>query len=224
MGKKREKRKKTKERRDKKETQPSRANTETNRADKRAADGPTPATSVGTRVEQGDGKRKGEQTERMKKSSITNKRWREKNPEKARCHSIVWRELRNGRIVPEPCHICGSTDKVQAHHRDHSKPMDITWLCPYCHRAVHSMQEGKKIWPRDTPKSERERERGKKRNYYRKKPPEEWKKREPSLERLTKSAEAKKMRERGMTYPEIARSFGITKGTAYKWVNDVPYN
>lgn len=31
------------------------------------------------------------------------------------------------------------------------------------------------------------------------------------------------MRAGGSTYRQIARRFGITQGTAYKWVNPVPY-
>ena len=34
------------------------------------------------------------------------------------------------------CESCGKIP-VEAHHDDHSKPYEVTWLCPVCHAARH---------------------------------------------------------------------------------------
>lgn len=44
--------------------------------------------------------------------------------------------VRSGRIHPKPCEVCGDTN-VHGHHDDHSKPLEVRWLCPKCHRAEH---------------------------------------------------------------------------------------
>lgn len=45
------------------------------------------------------------------------------------------RRKRN-RLVPQPC-PCGET-KVQAHHTDYTKPLDVVWLCRPCHDREHA--------------------------------------------------------------------------------------
>jgi len=43
--------------------------------------------------------------------------------------------LRDGKIHRKPC-SCGSL-KVQAHHHDHGKPLDVEWLCSRGHTDRH---------------------------------------------------------------------------------------
>jgi hypothetical protein len=33
--------------------------------------------------------------------------------------------------------VCGTQDRVQAHHEDYSRPLDVVWLCPTHHKARH---------------------------------------------------------------------------------------
>lgn len=40
----------------------------------------------------------------------------------------VTRAVKSGRLVKQPCEVCGLT-AVQAHHDDYSKPLDVRWLC-----------------------------------------------------------------------------------------------
>ncbi len=54
-------------------------------------------------------------------------------------HKARWkvnRAIASGRLIKEPC-ACGST-KVQAHHDDYAKPLDVSWLCIACHSAEHA--------------------------------------------------------------------------------------
>lgn len=46
--------------------------------------------------------------------------------------------IADGRLVPTPCVRCGDPEKkVLAHHEDYSKPLEVMFLCPLCHRARH---------------------------------------------------------------------------------------
>lgn len=57
---------------------------------------------------------------------------REKSVARARVQYAV----RMGTLVAQPCEVCGS-EKVQAHHEDYSKPLEVMWLCFEHHRARH---------------------------------------------------------------------------------------
>ena len=42
--------------------------------------------------------------------------------------------LKTGKIIkPKNCALCGKEKKLTAHHPDHSKPLDVIWLCYECH-------------------------------------------------------------------------------------------
>ena len=45
--------------------------------------------------------------------------------------------IKAGLLVKEPCEACQSEENVEAHHKDYTKPMDITWLCRLCHNELH---------------------------------------------------------------------------------------
>jgi ribosomal protein S27AE len=62
--------------------------------------------------------------------------YRRKNPEKIKARSTLYSALRTGRIERQPCERCGA-EKVQAHHDDYSRPLDVRWLCRDCHWDVH---------------------------------------------------------------------------------------
>lgn len=50
---------------------------------------------------------------------------------------IVSRAVKLGVLTRAPCAICGTTDRVEAHHTDYTKPLDVTWLCYLHHRHAH---------------------------------------------------------------------------------------
>ena len=77
------------------------------------------------------------------------RRWRDANPiklaedvrqyqrnnrEKVRAWNMVARNL----VAPDACSACGSASRIQAHHDDHSKPLDVRWLCAACHKQHHA--------------------------------------------------------------------------------------
>lgn len=66
------------------------------------------------------------------------RKWIENNPEKRRAHHIVNNAIRDGRMSkPSICSVCGKGGRIEGHHKDYSKPLDVIWLCAACHRQLH---------------------------------------------------------------------------------------
>ena len=65
--------------------------------------------------------------------------YKARNPEKALAHRLVREALKKGALVKGPCQNCGSTDgRIDAHHADYDKPLEVTWWCRRCHNLHHS--------------------------------------------------------------------------------------
>jgi hypothetical protein len=65
--------------------------------------------------------------------------WRKLNPEKAQAYNRVNYAMRYGKLSKQPCEVCGCS-KVQAHHDDYSRPLDVRWLCVKHHNEHHVKQ------------------------------------------------------------------------------------
>lgn len=63
-------------------------------------------------------------------------KWRNKNPIKTKAHRLVFVEVRAGRMKKKPCGVCGNI-KVEAHHQDYTKPLEVLWLCRKHHAEQH---------------------------------------------------------------------------------------
>jgi hypothetical protein len=61
---------------------------------------------------------------------------RRAHPEKHAARATAWRAIRSGAITPKPCEVCGA-EKVDAHHDDYSKPLEVRWLCRPHHQQHH---------------------------------------------------------------------------------------
>ena len=62
--------------------------------------------------------------------------WLINNREKKRAHATVYKKLISGKLVKQPCEICGKV-KVDAHHDDYKKRVDVRWLCRKHHLEIH---------------------------------------------------------------------------------------
>ena len=58
---------------------------------------------------------------------------------KSNCRAMANVYQRRGKLIPQPCEVCG--DKAQKHHDDYSKPLQVRWLCRWCHTQLHNYDE-----------------------------------------------------------------------------------
>ena len=73
----------------------------------------------------------------LKAAMLKNRRaWVMRHGEKRVAHVVVGNAIRDGRLIKEPCARCGEL-RVEAHHEDYSRPLDVTWLCKPCHMMRH---------------------------------------------------------------------------------------
>ena len=78
--------------------------------------------------------------ERKINKAIYQARRREIYPDVFIANGAVNNAIRYGRMVrPAGCSICGY-EKIEAHHSDYSKPLDVVWLCRKHHLAEHGKQ------------------------------------------------------------------------------------
>lgn len=69
--------------------------------------------------------------------------WRKTHPLSAEqkvkdiARSIANVYQKRGKLIPQPCEVCRTTEEVEKHHEDYSKPLVVRWLCRSCHLAEH---------------------------------------------------------------------------------------
>ena len=75
----------------------------------------------------------------ISRNKIARIRWAERNKEKRQANIAVSNAVRDGRLKrPLICQVCCKTKcKIQAHHDNYSKPLNVRWLCIKCHSAHH---------------------------------------------------------------------------------------
>ena len=64
-------------------------------------------------------------------------KYEEKYPERLAAKIILNHAIETGKIKKQPCQIC-SAKRVEAHHEDYTKPLDVDWLCNMHHRQKHN--------------------------------------------------------------------------------------
>jgi hypothetical protein len=83
------------------------------------------------------------------------KRWAKKYPEKDKTKALVRKAIRTGELVkPNRCEKCGDIplphkngqSRIEGHHADYSKPLDVTWLCSPCHLKLHLAERNLISW------------------------------------------------------------------------------
>lgn len=65
-------------------------------------------------------------------------KWLANNADKRAAHVILGNAVRDGRVDrPDTCSECGSAGRIEGHHEDYTKPLDVIWLCRNCHTEAH---------------------------------------------------------------------------------------
>lgn len=65
--------------------------------------------------------------------------YRARNEEKRKAHGKVAKAIQSGKLIRPPCceRCRRETTRLDAHHEDYSKPLDVMWLCEPCHGERH---------------------------------------------------------------------------------------
>lgn len=60
-------------------------------------------------------------------------------PLKRAAHNAINLQIKLGKLIrPSQCEACINGHRIEAHHDDYTKPLEVMWLCTRCHRARHS--------------------------------------------------------------------------------------
>jgi len=72
-------------------------------------------------------------------ASSSNRRSKIKYPEKTKARSMLNHAVSDGNVEKlKICELCGASGcRLQGHHYDYSKPLDVIWCCCLCHSAIH---------------------------------------------------------------------------------------
>jgi len=54
------------------------------------------------------------------------------------CRNATNKAISSGKLIKQPCELCGSTKSVEAHHNDYNNPFEVNWLCGKCHNMHHA--------------------------------------------------------------------------------------
>lgn len=77
--------------------------------------------------------------DRMRKLDTKHKaRHRKRHRDRAVARQMITTRLQNGGLTPDPCTVCSTTENIQSHHPDYSKPLEVVWLCKKHHQDLHA--------------------------------------------------------------------------------------
>ena len=80
--------------------------------------------------------------ENKAKIALYHKKRRFNNPKKEYAIRSINNAIKLGKMVkPQVCSFCGEVKKLDGHHEDYDKPLEVIWLCRRCHMAVHAELE-----------------------------------------------------------------------------------
>jgi hypothetical protein len=65
-----------------------------------------------------------------------------KYPLKVKARNFLYRNVKKGKLKKESCQKC-MNKKVEAHHEDYNKPLEVIWLCKKHHVELHELRKEK---------------------------------------------------------------------------------
>lgn len=84
-------------------------------------------------------RKRGKLSHRKELSIENTRKARKRNPLYNKTHLAVSRAIKKGILTrPTICTKCNSHNvKIEGHHEDYTKPLDVIWLCIPCHRKLN---------------------------------------------------------------------------------------
>ena len=75
---------------------------------------------------------------RIKANTERTKIYRKTFPLRYKAHSIINHALKSGKLIrPSICEACEQELRLNGHHDDYTKPLEVKWLCSPCHSELH---------------------------------------------------------------------------------------
>lgn len=79
---------------------------------------------------------------------VYSKNYRINDSFKEKARIILRSEVKKGTITkPDKCDRCKRAIPLHGHHEDHSKPLEVMWLCMICHKIAHGRVKDTKLMP-----------------------------------------------------------------------------
>jgi hypothetical protein len=88
--------------------------------------------------------------DQKRRAKLSKLKMRKLHPERYKARNAVNNALRDGKIRrAKECKFCGlpvreekGYHRLQAHHHDYKKPLDVWWVHPKCHDSWHFPEGG----------------------------------------------------------------------------------
>ncbi len=69
----------------------------------------------------------------------------QRHTKKVLCRGKLYRAVKTGKVKKDSsCSYCGEIKKLEAHHNDYNKPLDVIWVCRGCHNNIENLLKNKK--------------------------------------------------------------------------------
>lgn len=148
--------------------------------------------------------------------------WKQRNPEKIAAHRALNEAIRSGQVTRQPCEVCGA-ENTHGHHDDYTQPLTVRWLCPTHHKRAHGITRH----PPKPRKSRSTKPDMKNQPAPKRQPAQPRTRAKPAPWSHTKKtrlhSQAVELRAAGKSYTEIADALHLSRGHAYKIINQPSY-
>ena len=69
---------------------------------------------------------------------MAREKWDINNRNKKAASILLKNSILAGRVKkPKECSKCGALGRIEGHHEDYTRPLDVIWLCRKCHVTAH---------------------------------------------------------------------------------------